>query len=93
MVAIQVRDISEESRDALAGEAARRGLSLQLFLHDVLEREAASARNLAWVESKRPQQRRAQGLSTTRDTIREGWRERDRATLDAIGFHDVPVPE
>jgi hypothetical protein len=93
MVAIQVRDISDQDRDALAGEAERRGVSLQFFLHGVLEREAASARNIAWVESKRERQRPPGGPSRTRDVIREGWRERDRAILDAMGFHDVPVPE
>jgi hypothetical protein len=93
MVAIQVRDISDESRDALAAEADYRGVSLQVFLHDILEREAASARNVAWVRAKRALQCPPDGPSTTRDLIREGWRERDRAILDAIGFHDVPVPE
>ncbi|MBX3195245.1 MAG: hypothetical protein KF727_09145 [Microbacteriaceae bacterium] len=70
MVAIQVRDISDESRDALAAEAERRGQSLQMFLHDVLEREAASARNIAWVLSKRSAQRPPNEPSTTRDEIR-----------------------
>lgn len=70
MVAIQVRDVSEQSRDALAAEAERRGQSLQNFLHEVIEREAASARNIAWVLSKRSAQQAPAGPSTTRDEIR-----------------------
>jgi hypothetical protein len=70
MVAIQVRDVSERSRDALAAEAERRGLSLQVFLHEVIEREAAAARNIAWVLSKQSAQRPSAGPSTTRDEIR-----------------------
>lgn len=70
MVAIQVRDVSPETRDALADEAGRRGQSLQAFLHDMLEREAASARNIAWVLSKRSAQRPPDGRSTTGDEIR-----------------------
>jgi hypothetical protein len=93
MVAIQIRDVSDQSRDALAHEAERRGQSLQMFLHEVLEREAASARNIAWVLSKRGAQKAPTGPSTTRDEVRAGWRERDRAILDAIGMHDVQVPD
>jgi hypothetical protein len=91
MVAIQVRDVSDESRDALAAEAERRGQSLQLFLHDVLEREAASARNIAWVHSKRGMKPTFSGGASTRELIEAGHRERDRAILDAVGLHDVPV--
>jgi hypothetical protein len=71
MVALQVRDGSERSRDALAAEAERRGQSLQVFLHEVIEREAASARNIAWVLSKRSAQQPPAGPSKTRDVIRQ----------------------
>ena len=93
MVALQIRDVSDSDRDALAGLAALRGQSLQTFLHDVIAREAASARNLAWVESKRHLQRQPAGASVTRDDIRREWRERDREILDAIGMADVSAPE
>jgi hypothetical protein len=93
MVAIQVRDISDESRDALAAEADYRGVSLQVFLHDILEREAASARNVAWVRAQRGRAPMYEGGPSTRELIEQGRRERDRAILDAIGFHDVPVIE
>jgi antitoxin FitA len=84
MVAIQVRGVPDEVRDALAGEADRRGVSLQVYLAEVLEREAASARNLAWLREAASRQRPT-GRSTTRDEIREGWRERDERVVDAAG--------
>jgi hypothetical protein len=88
MVAIQVRGVSDEVRDALAGEADRRGVSLQVFLAEVLEREAASARNLAWLRDAASRQRPA-GRSTTRDEIREGWQQRDQQIQQAVGREDV----
>lgn len=90
MVAIQVRDVPDDVRDALAGEASRRGVSLQVYLAEVLEREAASARNLAWLRDVAARQRPAEP-STTRDEIREGWQQRDRQIEDAVGLEDLPV--
>lgn len=92
-VAIQVRNVPEATRDALAAEAEARGQSLQLFLADVLEREAASAHNRAWVRSKRGTTPVFTGGPTTRELIEAGHRERDRAILDALGLADVPVAE
>lgn len=54
MVAIQVRDVPEGIRDDLARAAQQRGLSLQAFLRDVLEREARSARNREFVRAFAP---------------------------------------
>ena len=82
MVAIQVRDVSEDVRDALAAEAERRGLSLQLLLAEVLEREAGAARNLAWLRSIASRQKPAAAESSTRDEMREGWQDRDRQISD-----------
>lgn len=90
MVAIQVRGVSTEVRDALAGEADRRGVSLQVFLAEVLEREAASARNLAWLRDVANRQRPV-GRSTTRDAIREDWRQRDQQIEDAGSREDAPA--
>lgn len=90
MVAIQIRGVSDEVRDALAGEADRRGVSLQVFLAEVLDREAASARNLAWLRDVASRQRPA-GSSTTRDEIRESWQHRDEQVRDAVGIDDAPV--
>jgi antitoxin FitA len=91
MVAIQIRDVSQASRDALAAEAEQRGQSLQVFLHDLLEREAAAARNVAWVREMAKRPRVVKTGPTTRELIDAGHRERDRAILDAVGLHDVPV--
>jgi hypothetical protein len=92
MVAIQVRGVSDEVRDALAGEADRRGVSLQVFLAEVLEREAASARNLAWLRDVASRQRPT-GRSTTRDEIREGWQQRDQRIQEAVSREDVPAAD
>jgi hypothetical protein len=78
MVAIQVRGVSPEVRDVLAAEADRRGVSLQLFLAEVLEREASSARNLAWLRSAAARQNPPATVSSTRDDIRESWLDHER---------------
>lgn len=49
MVAVQIRDVPDEVRDVLAREAEQRGKSLQSFLLEILEREARSVRNRAFV--------------------------------------------
>lgn len=91
-VALQIRNVSEATRDVLAAEARARGQSLQLFLADVLEREAASARNRAWVRSKASQRPMFESDGTsTRELIREGWDERMRTIYDALGWPDLPT--
>lgn len=45
-VALQIRDVPEEIRDALAAKAASHGQSLQAFLFDVVRREAQVQRNV-----------------------------------------------
>jgi antitoxin FitA len=40
MVAIQIRDVPESTRDALVEAARRQGMSLQAYLFDVIRREA-----------------------------------------------------
>jgi hypothetical protein len=44
---LQITDVPEEIRDALAQMARERGQSLQAFLLALVEREARFARNLA----------------------------------------------
>jgi antitoxin FitA len=46
MVALQIRDVSEQVRDLLAREARARGQSLQAFLLEIIEREAGYVRNV-----------------------------------------------
>jgi len=53
MVALQIRDVPDSVRDLLAEEAKRRDQSLQAFLLDMLEREAASMSNRRWLERHR----------------------------------------
>ncbi|TQM23403.1 hypothetical protein [Microcella putealis] len=53
MVAIQIRNVSEASRDVLAREAKRRNTSLQELLREVVEREAANARRREWLDERR----------------------------------------
>jgi plasmid stability protein len=47
MVAIQIRDVPDEARDALTERARSRGQSLQAFLREVVLREAAFGHNVA----------------------------------------------
>jgi hypothetical protein len=46
-VALQIRDVPEDIRDALADLARQRGQSLQTFLLALVAREARFARNVA----------------------------------------------
>lgn len=50
MVALQIRDVPEEVRDALAERARARGQSLQAFLLSVIQDEARRSRNLALLD-------------------------------------------
>ncbi len=47
MVALQIRDVPDEVRDALAARADERGQSLQAFLLKLVEAEAQRSRNAA----------------------------------------------
>ncbi|MBB3090414.1 FitA-like ribbon-helix-helix domain-containing protein [Nocardioides albus] len=46
MVAMQIRDVPEPARDALARRAQAKGQSLQAYLREMVLREAAFANNL-----------------------------------------------
>lgn len=45
-VALQIRDVPEEVRDALASAAAERGQSLQAYLLEMIRREVRIRRNV-----------------------------------------------
>jgi antitoxin FitA len=47
MVALQIRDVSEEVRDALVAQARVRGQSLQAYLLELVETQARRLRNTA----------------------------------------------
>jgi DNA-binding phage protein len=68
MVAIQIRDVSPELRDALTAEARRREQSLQAFLHEVLEREGRAAHNRAVLDRARDRARQ-RATSVTMEEI------------------------
>lgn len=44
-VAIQIRDVPEAVRDVIAQRAAKRGQSMQVYLRELLEREARLEEN------------------------------------------------
>jgi plasmid stability protein len=50
-VAIQIKDVPEEVRDAIAARAAARGQSTQVYLRALLEREYRAERNKRLLES------------------------------------------
>lgn len=49
-VAIQIKDVPEEVRDAIAARAAARGQSTQVYLRALLEREFRAERNRRLLE-------------------------------------------
>ncbi|RQW82033.1 FitA-like ribbon-helix-helix domain-containing protein [Micromonospora globispora] len=50
MVALQIRDVPEEVRDALAAQAKARGQSLQAYLLELVETQARRLRNTATLD-------------------------------------------
>ena len=50
-VAIQIKDVPEEVRDALAARAESRGQSTQTYLRSLLEREYQAQRNRQLLEA------------------------------------------
>ena len=51
MVALQIRDVSEDVRDALVVQAKVRGQSLQAYLLDLVETQARRLRNVSALEA------------------------------------------
>jgi len=49
-VALQIRDVPEDVRDVIAERAAQLGQSMQVFLLNMVEREARLARNAKMFE-------------------------------------------
>jgi hypothetical protein len=88
MVAIQVRDVPEEIRDELARAARTRGVSLQTYLREVLEREARSARNREFLRTWTPV--RGTGTGDRADIaalIAADRGEREQHLLDVVTGH------
>ncbi|MBF6210894.1 hypothetical protein IU433_10255 [Nocardia puris] len=76
-VAIQIKDVPEEIRDAIAARAAARGQSTQSYLRSLLEREFRAERNRHLLESMVGHR----GLELTPDEILAEIR-RDRGSDD-----------
>lgn len=53
-VALQIRDVPEEARDALARLAAENGQSMQAYLLDMVDREVRMAHNVEIFERLAP---------------------------------------
>jgi len=51
MVALQIRDVPEDVRDALVAQARARGQSLQAYLLELVEAQARRLRNVAVLDS------------------------------------------
>ncbi len=74
MVAVQIRDVPDDVRQALAERARARGQSLQAFLLSLVEEEARRSRNLALLDrfaerddgSRLPAEAAAEGLEQAR---------------------------
>ena len=83
MVAIQIRDVSPDVRDALAKEAESRGESLQMFLLDILELEARKAKNRALMKNLPNLEPLPKTSINTVELIRELREERTDAIINA----------
>lgn len=89
MVALQIRDVSTEVRDELASAAARDGISLQAYLHEVIQRAAASARNRRLVAEWRADPLLPPGVQVDIvKLIAEGRAERDERIRSAVSGED-----
>jgi antitoxin FitA len=85
MVAVQIRDVPEDVRDALAERARQRGQSLQAFLLALIETEARRSYNAVVLSrlAKRTDGTRTQPGQTAREVAAD---RRQRATeLDEPG--------
>jgi antitoxin FitA len=86
MVALQIRDVPEEVRDALAERARARGQSLQTFLLSLVREEARRSRNLALLDRFAG---RADGSKLTvgeaADAIAQARAERDEQLIGRHG--------
>ncbi len=77
MVAVQVRDVPDSVRRALMREAQSRGQSLQVFLLEVLEREAADATNRDF-------------LRTYRGPLADGGKSAEQAAVGSVSRPAFP---
>ncbi|WP_063047359.1 FitA-like ribbon-helix-helix domain-containing protein [Nocardia pseudovaccinii] len=72
VVAIQIKDVPEEVRDAIVARAAARGQSTQVYLRDLLEREWRAERNKYLLESLTGHRSLGMGAEDVVEEIRGG---------------------
>jgi plasmid stability protein len=71
-LALQIKDVREEVRDAIASRAAARGQSMQAYLRELLEREFRAERNKLLFESLAPHRNLSLDVDAVVQLIRAG---------------------
>lgn len=71
-VALQIRNVPDEVRDALVERASQRGQSMQAFLLDLVQREARLARNATMFERTAGSRTSIPDEDSPEQIIREG---------------------
>jgi plasmid stability protein len=71
-VALQIKDVPEEVRDAIAARAAARGQSMQAYLREILDREYRAERNAHLFDGLASHRSLALGAQEIVDDIRAG---------------------
>ena len=74
---MQIKDVREEVRDALAARAAARGQSVQTYLRELLEREFRAERNRQLFEGLAPHRTLSLGVDEIVADIRRDREEDD----------------
>lgn len=77
MAYLQIRDVPDDVRDVLAERARERGQSLNMYLREVVVREASFARNRALIDEVVA--RRGRSSFTTEDVLAARDAGRDHA--------------
>lgn len=90
MVALQIRDVPTTVRDDLAREAESRGLSLQAYLREVVDREAKAARNRESLRTMKPVPVSGVSSEDVVTILAESRRERDEQIIGATGLGSRP---
>lgn len=76
-IALQIKDVREEVRDAIAARAAAKGQSMQVYLRELLEREFRAERNRLLFDRLAPNRTLDLDVEEVVEYIRNG-REDDR---------------
>lgn len=71
-IALQIKDIREEVRDAIAARAAAQGQSMQVYLRELLEREFRAERNKHLFDSLAPHRTLDLAVDEVVEVIRSG---------------------